>query len=112
MADRLRESPVRSLPVMFRSMSSLTDTDLTAVTAAVHRLARDWCVDAVEDYNGELLILITPASGDDDAGTFVLFGAGGRVRVGLVACDRFTLIGVFRTIDEAIELIGTEQARR
>lgn len=100
--------------VLFRSLSSLSEAQVSAIEAALPSLAGTWSLERHESCEGSLSLLLMPADGDDGAAHFSVDQDAAGLNLGVLRGDALTPYGRYDSMEELLPtlryLVGRETA--
>ena len=100
--------------VLFRTLSSLSEAQVSLLKAALSGLAGTWCLERHESCEGALSLLLMPADGDDEAAHFTVDQDGAGLNLGVLRSDELTSHGRYHSMEELLpalrQLISRETA--
>jgi hypothetical protein len=86
------------------ALHSLTRSDVAATRIALGDLGWEWSLAAVQDYDGDLSIMISRLHDEDT--TFVLYGTSRGICLGKVIHETWEDLGCYARIEEATQEIA------
>lgn len=88
--------------VLFRSLSGLSEAQVSVLEAALPSLAGSWSLERHESCEGVLSLLLMPADGDDKATHFTVDQDAPDLNLGLLRGDEFTPYGRYDSMEALI----------
>ncbi len=88
-------------PVTIRALRSLTSDQAEIVSKAVTAVPGEWAVEYHDDYDGYLLIMISPDPSSSAGPAFLISGKADEIDVAELHDDEMHQLGCFSTIEEA-----------
>jgi hypothetical protein len=86
--------------------TGLTERDVMCAASGIGVLGEGWAVDRHEDYDRAISLVIAGIDAPDSAPSFALHADRGLIQAGLVAADRYRLIGRYERVDDALAAIA------
>ena len=88
--------------VLFRTLSSLSEAQADLLEAALPSLAGSWCVERHESCEGNLLLLLMPAGGDDTTTNFTIDQDAAGLNLGVLRGDEHSFQSRHDTMEALI----------
>jgi len=95
-------SPTDTSIVLFRTLSSLSEVQVDLLEAALPGLAGSWCLERHESYEGNLLLLIMPADGNDMTANLTIDQDAAGLNLGVLRGDELTSQGCYDSMETLI----------
>lgn len=95
-------SPIDSSIILFRTLSSLSEAQAGLLEAALPGLTGSWCVERHESCEGNLLLLLMLAGGDDMTANFTVDQDAAGLNLGMLRGDKPTFQGCYDSMEALI----------